>query len=249
MGDPHIEAMRDSLVRSAALRRLLGCLTTGTAALLGPAPAAAQETAVLQGMVTEAGTGRLIEAATISVVGTKLEARSGADGFFTFTNAPVGRLHVRVRARGYPAVVEEVDVGAGLVFVPIFLPSAAAVLDELLVTGSRSDAKRTPQAQTAADLLSVEIPELRPGVAYVRPRGATQRLGLRGRGSFGGDGEPTIVLDGTVLKGGLDVLRQIPAAEVKSIRILKGPSAAFLYGSSEGVIYIQTESGPPPPVP
>ena len=241
--------MSESITRPAAsLWWIASSLAVGLAGSLAcPGPAVAQGGAALQGLVTEAETGRLIEAATVSLVGTKLETQSGADGFFTFPEVPIGRVHVRVRARGYPAVVEEVDVTAGLVFVPIFLPSAAAVLDELLVTGRRSDVKRTPQAQTAADLLAVQIPELRPGVAFVRPRGATQRLGLRGRGTFGGDGEPIVVLDGTLLKGGLDVLRQIPAAEVKSIRILKGPSAAFLYGSSDGVIYIQTESGPPPP--
>jgi hypothetical protein len=133
--------------------------------------------------------------------------------------------------------------------VPIFVPSAAAVLGELLVTGKRSDTRPTPTARTAADLLAVQIPELGPATTGARPRGNPQgqRLGLRGRGTFGGDGEPTIVLDGTLVRGGLEVLRQIPATDVKSIRVLRGPSAAFLYGSSDGVIYVQTESGPPAP--
>jgi hypothetical protein len=239
--------MSDSGSFAGRRRTLGGCLALACTALV-PAAAAAQEPAVLQGLVTEAETGRLIEAATVTLIGTTLETRSGADGFFTIADAPIGRVHVRVRARGYPAVVEEVDLGPGLVFVPIVLPSAAAVLDELLVTGNRrSDGRATGSAKTAADLLAFQIPELAPPPTGARPRGTPQTLGLRGRGSFRGDGEPTIVLDGTLLRGGLEVLRQIPAADVKSIRILKGPSAAFLYGSSDGVIYIQTESGPPPP--
>jgi hypothetical protein len=212
-----------------------------------PGGTAAQEGAVLQGVVTEAGTGRLIGSAIVTLVGPGTETRSGPDGFFTFPTAPVGKTIVRARAPGYPAVVEEVDVQPGLVFLPIELPNAATVLEELLVTGNRSDVRRRPQAQTAADLLALHIPELRQAPTYIRRRGTPQRLGLRGRSSFAGDGDPTIVVDGAQLSGGIEALREIPAAEVKSIRILRGPTGAFLYGSAEGVIYIQTESGSAPP--
>lgn len=215
---------------------------------LTPGPAAAQQSAPLQGVVAEEETGRLIPSATVTLVGAGIETRSGADGTFAFPDAPLGRVLVRVKAPGYPSVVEEGVVARGAIFfMPVFLRSAAAVLDELRVTVTRTDALHHPQAQTAADLLSVHLPELRPAATYVQRRAAPVRLGLRGRGTFTGSGEPTIVLDGARLTGGLDVLRQIPAAQVKSIRILRGPSAAFLDGSAGGVIYIQTESGPPAP--
>jgi hypothetical protein len=234
------------------VRALAGSVAIGLV-LIGassPTRASGQDGAVLQGLVAEVGTGRTIASARVTLVGPGTETSSGLDGVFTFPEVPLGRVHVRVRAQGYPTVVEEVEVTPGLLFVPIFLPSAASVLDELLVTGRRSsDARPTPQAQTAADLLAVHVPDLRAGTMLVRPRATPQRLGLRGRGSFGGNGEPTIVLDGALLSGGVEVLRQIPATDVKSIRVLKGPSAAFLYGSSDGVIYIQTEFGPPPPAP
>jgi len=42
----------------------------------------------------------------------------------------------------------------------------------------------------------------------------------------------------------LEVLSQIPAAHVKEIRVLRGPSSAFLQGSATGVIYVETRSGP-----
>ncbi|MSR35284.1 MAG: hypothetical protein EXR95_01400 [Gemmatimonadetes bacterium] len=215
--------------------------------LLAPPPAVAQERAVLEGVVVEEESFRAIASASVTLVGSRIETRSGADGVFTFGETPLGRVLVRVKAAGYPAIVEEVEVTPGSVFVPIFLPSAAAVLDELLVTATRAGASQNPQAQTAADLLSIHIPELRPGATYVQRRAAPARLGIRGRGTFNGDGQPTIVLDGARLNGGIEALRQIPAAQVKSIRILKGPTAGFLYGSPDGVIYIQTESGPPAP--
>jgi hypothetical protein len=241
--------MSNSTTRSSTmLRTIARSVALGLAPLqLVPQAVAAQETAVLQGLVAEE-TGRLIESATITLLGTGMETRSAADGVFTFRAAPLGRVLLRVQAAGYPAVVEQVDITGDSLFVPVFLTSAVAVLDELLVTAPRTSAPRPAQAQTAADLLAVHLPALRPGAPLVQPRPAPTRLGLRGpTGTFSGRGEPTIVLDGARLRGGIDVLRQIPAAQIKSIRILKGPSAGFLYGSPEGVIYIQTESGPPPP--
>jgi hypothetical protein len=218
----------------------------GFVALL-PAAVAAQGTAVIQGLVADES-GRLIPSATITVLGSGIETRSEADGVFRLPAVPLGRVLLRVRAPGYPAIVEQVDVTPDSLFVPVFLPSEVAVLDGLVVTAPRSGPPNAAQAQTAADLLAVHVPSLRPGASIVQPRPAPTRLGLRGPTStFSGRGEPAIVLDGARLRGGIEVLRQIPAAQIKSIRILRGPSAAFLYGSAEGVIYIQTESGPPPP--
>ena len=239
-------APRSTHLPTRAVANFLALALVASAA--SPGPATAQESVLLRGVVAEAETGRLIPSVTVTLVGTKIETRSDDDGLFTFAEAPLGRVLIRVRAPGYPTVVEEVETRMnGEVFVPIFLISATAVLDELIVTGRRTEARKNPQAATAADLLALQLPDLSGGTTLVRPRVAPQRLGLRGRGTFGGDGEPMIVLDGAVLKGGLDLLRQIPAAQVKTIRILKGPSAAFLYGSSDGVIYIQTEAGPPAP--
>ena len=219
------------------------------ASTLGPASAAAQQTALLQGVVAEEETGRLIPSATVTLVGAGIETRSGVDGIFAFPEAPLGRVLLRVQAPGYPAVVEEVEVTPGVVlFMPVFLPSAVSVLEELLVIGTPTDAvDKTEAARTAADLLALQIPEIR---ALTRHRGrpfAPTGLVLRGRGTFLG-GEPTIMLDGARISGGIghamDMLRQIPAAHVKRIQLLKGPSSAFLYGSADGVIVIETQSGP-----
>jgi hypothetical protein len=214
-----------------------------------PVSVAAQGTAVLQGLVADES-GVLIGSATITLLGTGIETRSETDGAFTLPAVPLGRVLLRVRAAGYPTVVEQIDVTTDSLFVPVFLVNSVAVLDGLVVTAPRrTGPANAAQAQTAADLLAVHLPALRPGASIVQPRATpTRPLGLRGpAGTFSSRAEPTIVLDGARLRGGIDVLRQIPAAHIKSIRILKGPTAAFLYGSSEGVIYIQTESGPPPP--
>src|SRR6185436_19372134 len=69
----------------------------------------AQETVVLQGIGAEES-GRLIASATITLLGPQIEARRAEDGVFVFPAAPMGRVLLRVRAAGYPTVVEQVDV-------------------------------------------------------------------------------------------------------------------------------------------
>ncbi len=41
----------------------------------------------------------------------------------------------------------------------------------------------------------------------------------------------------------LEVLRQIPASDVKDIQVLRGPAAAFIQGSANGAILIETKFG------
>src|SRR5687767_11719336 len=73
--------------------------------------AAAASQAVLQGVVTDEVTGVGIAAATVTLVATGLATRTTADGVFSFSAVPYGHLSVRAQAAGYPAVVEEIDVG------------------------------------------------------------------------------------------------------------------------------------------
>jgi hypothetical protein len=232
------------------LRPAARALELGTAlALLLPVSASAQETAQLQGTIVEERTGSAIPAALVTLVGSNVQARTGPDGTFTFADVRVGTIILRVQAPGYPTVVDEVTFrpGAGVeVQVPVALPAAA--LDEIVVTGNRLRSPSEAGARTAADLVALHVPQLQGFTSAFnssRGRAVNPRIQTRGAGSFSGSAEPVIILDGARLRGGIDALRQIPAAQIRSIRVLKGPSAGFIYGSSEGVIYIQTESGRP----
>jgi outer membrane cobalamin receptor len=144
-------------------------------------------------------------------------------------------------------VVEEIDIGQDAVlFVQIRLPTVPAVLRELLVVAPAPDAAATRDARTAADLLALQLPGINAnsGVvgrnnAVVLPRGAT---------SLSLGSEPAIYLDGVLMAGGVaraqETLSQIPASNVKAIRVLRGPASAFLHGSATGAIYIETRRGP-----
>jgi len=222
--------------------------------LLAPTPVAAQDTSRLQGVVAEEGTGRLVPSAVVTLVGTSVQTRSGPDGAFAFTEVPMGRLLVRAQAPGYPAVVEEVTVRPdAVVFVQMLLPNTTAFLSELFVAGTRE-----PETvgglgdKTAADLIARHVPNVQgftESYNSARGRAFNPSVQLRGQSSFTSAQEPVIVLDGTRITGGvgraMDVLRQIPASQIKGIEMLRGPSAAHLYGAAGGVISIQTVSGWP----
>ena len=72
-------------------------------------------------------------------------------------------------------------------------------------------------------------------------------FGLAWKSAISLGGEPDIYLDGVRMAGGfgeaLSLLRQIPASDVRDIQILRGPAAAFLHGSADGVIHVRTKSG------
>ena len=213
-------------------------------------PVLAQETALLRGVVAEEETGNLVRAAVVTVVGTEITAKTGPDGTFTFPEVPLGRTLVRVQSEHYPAMVEEIVIAPGTGNVlPVFLQSTVAALDGILVFGNRRNSVETP-AKSAADLLARKIPEIAPFVKMTRPKWPA-RLSLRGRNTLGqsaSNGEPIVVVDGVRMMGGLgfvlDVLKQIPADDVKKIEILRGPTAAFLYGSADGAIIVETNSRP-----
>ena len=138
------------------------------ASTFGPASVAAQQQAVLGGVISDAVTGKIVDAAAVTLVGTGIETRTAADGIFEFPDAPLGFVTVHVQAPGYPAVVEEVEMTPGTVrIMQVILHSADAVLRDILGVVPATDAARRGDARSAADLLA------REGPRHHRDRGAT----------------------------------------------------------------------------
>jgi TonB-dependent SusC/RagA subfamily outer membrane receptor len=217
---------------------------------LAASNASAQENGTIRGVVAEDASWRLIESAKVSVVDTEIETETGPDGTFLITGLPLGKALVRIQAEGFPTVVEEVDVTPDGVPLPVFLQSAMAALEEILVFGKRASPVNARAAKTAADLVAEEVPSIRPVLARAtESRNAPVTFSIRGRNSLGNaSAEPLIVVDGLRLDGGIGnairVLRQIPAHDVTSLQVLKGASSAFLYGAANGVIIIETQARP-----
>ncbi len=242
--------MLHAAIRPWAMALLAGFLVSQharpvDAAAQQPPPSAETED-LLQGVVFLESNGQPLESATVSLVGWEVETQTGRYGAFTFPDAPLGRVTVRVTAPGHPGVVEEVEVKSdGIVFVQFILPSISAFLSELLV-GVPGSVPLDGQL-TAADLLAIEVP-----AARVRTTANVGRndypIRLRGSAStFVEDADPLILLNGVLISGhgvgAMEALRQIPASDVEDIKVLKGPAAAFLYPlAANGVVAVTTRS-------
>ena len=74
--------------------------------------------------------------------------------------------------------------------------------------------------------------------------GSPSRITIRGSRSFVGNNEPLYVVDGLPISSG-DRTIDINPNDIKSVNVLKGPTAAALYGlrASNGVIVIETKKG------
>jgi outer membrane cobalamin receptor len=208
-------------------------------------PPAAERSARLQGVVVLESTYEAIIGATVTVIGTDLETQTGPLGEFAIADAPLGMAWVRVAATGLPSVREQVEITEeGIVFLQFRMPEdVSAVLDEVIIRVSDPDVAAA-EATTALDLLALKIPSLiRGSSGSVGNNNGSVRL--RGWSSLTQDGDPLIVIDDIVLTSDrppLEILAEVPARDVESIEVLRGPTAAFRYPyASNGVIVIKTK--------
>ena len=230
-----------------------------------PAHALAQDEGRLDGIVVDDRTMQPVQGAAVAVSGQDGTEVTSVDGSFSFGVLPVGVAHLRVQREGYSSTVEQVEVvPGGGTFLQLSIAQISAVLDELLVRvrsrRSRADLDTvqpndSDSGATAADLLAYRL----PGVTVDRGTGALGggvEVRIRGVSSIAGAREPPIFLDGVRLnpsrppgislrtQPGLQILDEIPASQIRSIRVLRGASASVAYGElADGVIVIETNRG------
>src|SRR5688572_6297205 len=219
------------------------------------------------GKVTNAE-GRPVPFATVTIKGTSTAVSADENGNFSI-QAPVNAVLV-FSSTGYQS--SEVNIGEQTTVNSTL--SGTGVLSEVVVTAlgiRRSDrglgysvSKVNPD-----NLLQKSEPDilksLQGKVAGVDIRssqgtpGAATRIQIRGSNSFFGNSEPLIVVDGVpysndqvtttsqVSNGGAysSGISNLDPNDIASMNVLKGSSAAALYGSrgSNGVVIITTKSG------
>lgn len=237
---------------------------TATALLLPPVgltgTADAQETAVLEGTVFDAVTLEPLEGVTVSILGREGESVTGAMGAFALEDLPAGEHQIRVRRSGYTSSVEDVAVqGGARNYIQLSVVELSAVLDELLVRGQREERRMSEirsdddqAANTAADLLRAKLPGMYMSQGGV---GVGSAFRIRGMSSLTVHNPPLIIVDGVRVNavgssvGGrgqipMSILDEIPASEVESIEVLKGPATAVRYPeSADGVVLVTTRRG------
>jgi TonB-linked SusC/RagA family outer membrane protein len=229
----------------------------------------------INGRVTDAGTGTAVVGVQISVQGTPLRATTTEAGEYRLANVPAGTHTLQARRIGYVPKSQSVVVPpVGDVVVDLALEAAPTMLATMVstVTGEQRRSEvghvvgtvsadsivSTGSITTLSDLLVGRV----SGVQVTLPSGTTgisPAVRIRGVNSISLSNDPLLVVDGirvsntTNSASGLQAgfgqtggrFNDINPSEIESIDIVKGPSAATLYGTdaANGVIVIKTKRG------
>lgn len=224
-----------------------------------PALAAAQ-TGQITGLVSDSTTGQPVGAAEVTVVGTRLRARTTEDGRYALAGVSAGTHMVEVRRLGYVLGRQRVAVPTdSSVSVDFRLHPVAFRLQEVVVTGvagetegtklaftvGRIDADRTPvPPPNALEAIQGKIAGVTVLPASGQP-GASASVQLRTPTSINKSNDPLIAIDGVILGTTGGSAADLNALDIERIEVLKGAAAASLYGSraQAGVMQIWTRRG------
>ncbi|HEU4995638.1 MAG TPA: SusC/RagA family TonB-linked outer membrane protein [Gemmatimonadaceae bacterium] len=234
-----------------------------------PTRVVAQST--IQGRVT-AQDGEPLQQANVLLVGTALTTVTGQDGRYSLRNVPAGSHTVRVLRVGYREQKKLANVSDGTPFTLDFaLERTVVQLEEIVstATGSRpreelgnavatinaTKVLETVPISNLADVLAARVPGVT--VAAGSQVGGGARIRIRGNSSLNLSNDPIYIIDGMRMTsnqgsmsngtGGAQASRvnDLNPDEIENIEIVKGPSAATLYGTdaANGVVVITTKRG------
>jgi TonB-linked SusC/RagA family outer membrane protein len=209
----------------------------------------------------------------VVVTGTRLGAVTQPTGDYVITNVPSGTQTIRVVRIGYTPTQTQVTVPAsGEVRADVTITRAATRLAEVVTTAT-GDVERRSFGNVVATISADSIAKTAPitnvnemlqartaGVQVIQGAGQTgvsSSIRIRGTSSLSLTNEPLIVVDGVrfdnqqLPNGGnistqrINRLNTLGTEDIESIDIIKGPSAAALYGTAaaNGVVVIKTKRG------
>ena len=239
------------------------------AVLCAPALAAAQ-TATVTGRVLAEGAGQRVSGARVFLVGTNSATATAQDGHYTLRSTP-GQFVVRVIRVGFLEQKKSVTVPAsGSITVDFSMAASVIKLTEVVTTatGEQRKVELGNSVQTLGDIsqkvetapvtnLSDLLVAKAPGVVVLpgNMSGSAPTVRIRGIKSISLSTDPIYIIDGVRMNAGtlgvgftgtqLSLLNALNPEEIADIEIVKGPSAATLYGTdaANGVIVITTKKG------
>ena len=258
--------------RARARRRAMLSTLILLAGTILPARAAAQQ-GVIAGTVTSVGAQEPLSSATVTVVGTTMRTQTDDAGRFRFAFVNGTTVTVEVRRIGYS--LARVGVRVGDENVRIALTPSATSLDAVVVTGTTGAAQKRELGNAIGQINASEIVEQAPIVSLqslingrspgvvIMPTAGTvgsgSQIRIRGQASLSLGNNPLIFVDGVRVdnrvatgpvsqafgSSPISRLNDFNPNDVESIEVLKGPSAATLYGTeaANGVINIITKKG------
>lgn len=221
------------------------------------------QTGVLTGTVTEAGTEEPLPGANVVLVGSQQGSSTGADGTYRIEGVATGTVRVQASFIGFQSRTQTVRVNPGETVELNFALAAGGVsLEEMVVVGygtqEREDLTGSISSVSAESIQEAPIESAQEAIqGQVSGVTVTQNTGspgsgfsirIRGTGTTG-NSNPLYVVDGVPVQGatstgdgGIDF---VDPSNIESIDILKGASAAAIYGSqaANGAVIITTKGG------
>ncbi|UKT63410.1 SusC/RagA family TonB-linked outer membrane protein [Pedobacter mucosus] len=209
----------------------------------------------ITGTVTSLDDKLPIPGVSVKVKGTNIGASTGADGKFSIS-VPTNAKTLVISSLGF--ATREFTLGSSNI-INASLSSDSQQLGEVVVTGAlgiKRQAKEIGYSTTtvaAKDLTQTNVTNIANGLTAkaaglqvntvnngIDPQ---VRITLRGARSINGNNNALIVLDGVPIPGG--TLNSINPNDIEDVTILKGASAAALYGSeaSNGALIITSKRG------
>ncbi len=251
---------------------MLGRITcVAVTVIVAARPAHAQQ-GTITGKVTDRATGKPVERVQVSIVGTVLGAVANSEGTYTIRNVPAGNHQVRALRVGYTeqkrnltvAPAQSTTLDLAMSAVPVSLtevvttatgPSRRVEIGNAVSTIDAGKVTAISTIRSVNDLLNSRA----PGVV-VQTGGQTgtgSRVRIRGQSSLNLSNDPIYIIDGIRMtsdqsssgygSGGAEMSRvaDINSEDIEDVEIVKGPSAATLYGTdaANGVILITTKRG------
>jgi TonB-linked SusC/RagA family outer membrane protein len=235
-------------------------------------PAFAWAQGTITGKVTDKASGQPIPAAQIAVLGASGGTQTNAEGVFVLRGVTAGAVTVRTLRIGYAEARSTATVVNGQSVNVDFQLNAVPTALSPVVTTATGDQRRIEVGNAIAQVSVTDIIASKPiaslgdlltarapGVTVfggTQP-GAGTRIRIRGTSSLSLSNNPIYIIDGvrvegttgssTVSVGGTlpSRVNDLNPEEYESIEIVRGPSAATLYGTdaANGVIVITTKKG------
>ncbi len=208
------------------------------------------------GTVTDKITGEPLPGVSILVKGTTQGTSTNVAGNYTLS-LPDGKGTLIFSYVGY--VPAEVPIG-GRSVVNITLEADVKALKEVVVTALGISREKSSLGYAIGEIKSEQLQTvphtnvlnaLTGKVAGLSITSAGQDLNaetqivIRGKTSLAGKDSPLIVIDGIPVGDNAQIVADLNANNIESVSVLKGPSAAALYGSraGNGVLLITTKKG------
>lgn len=259
--------------KKLAIRRKVRLLCVGLAALLVylSAVQAHAEPSFIKGKVVDKENNQPLRSVTVTIPTLRIGAITDEKGNFSF-EAPPGEHTIEVRYIGWQTITQKITVKQGQTTNVTFTMTTQDIMtNEIVVVGLTGEVDRNTLGNQISSVDSKDIAKVVstsaidaidgrvPGVSVTRNSGtpgAGTYITMRGRKSILGSSEPLYVVDGVIMdntslydgSGRVQFSNRaidINPDDIESIQILKGASAAAIYGAqaANGVVLITTKRG------